>query len=184
MDFTFEKNVGQIVLTADEIAKGISDTAALVSEEYTDKNLLIVGVLKGSFVFIADFIRAMTIPCTVDFMRVSSYGDGDRPSDLHILLDTYDDFSGYDVLVLEDIIDTGRTLRTLNEMFLKRNPRSLRVITLIDKPSRREVEYTPDTAIFTIPDLFIIGYGLDYNEFGRNLPFIAEFISAKEVINE
>jgi hypoxanthine phosphoribosyltransferase len=184
MDFTFEKNVGQIVITADEIAKGIIDTAARVSDEYRGKNLLIIGVLKGSFVFIADFIRAMTIPCTVDFMRVSSYGSGDRPSDLHILLDTYEDFSGYDVLVLEDIIDTGRTLKALREMFLPRNPRSLRVITLIDKPSRREVEYKPDTAIFTIPDLFIIGYGLDFNEFGRNLPYIAEFISAKEVTHE
>jgi hypoxanthine phosphoribosyltransferase len=184
MDFTFERNVGQQVISADDIAKKVTETAALVSEEYKGKNLLIIGVLKGSFVFIADFIRAMTIPCTVDFMRISSYGSGDRPSDLHILLDTYEDFSGFDVLVLEDIIDTGRTLKALSEMFLPRNPRSLRVITLVDKPSRREVDYHPDTAIFTIPDLFIIGYGLDYNEFGRNLPYIAEFISAKEVINE
>jgi hypoxanthine phosphoribosyltransferase len=184
MDFTFEKNIGKTVVTEDEISQKIAETAAIVSEEYKDKNLLVVGILKGSFIFIADFIRAMTIPCKLDFMRVSSYTDGDRPNELHILLDTYKDFSGYDVLVLEDIIDTGHTLHTLREQFLLRNPRSLRIITLIDKPSRREVDCTPDTAIFTIPDLFIVGYGLDYNEFGRNLPFIAEFISAKEVTNE
>jgi hypoxanthine phosphoribosyltransferase len=181
MNYSFEKNIGSVVINEQEIAGKIKEAAAAVSLEYRDKNLLIIGVLKGSFVFIADFIRAMSIPCGLDFMRVGSYGNKDRPGELIYYLDTYDDLSGFDVLVLEDIIDTGRTLKSIREHLSARNPKSLKIITMVDKPSRREVECTPDTALFTVPDLFIVGYGLDYNEFGRNLPYIAEFVSAKEV---
>jgi hypoxanthine phosphoribosyltransferase len=184
MGYDYKNNVGRAVISQDEIKARIKTAAAAVSKEYAGKNLLILGILKGSFIFIADFIREMDILAEVDFMRVKSYFDSDRPSDLKILMDTRSDLSEYDVLILEDIIDTGRTLREVSKLIRERSPKSLRVITLIDKPSRREVEFEPDTALFTIPDVFIIGYGLDYNEFGRNLPYIAEFIEAKEVINE
>jgi hypoxanthine phosphoribosyltransferase len=110
-------------------------------------------------------------------MRVKSYFDSDRPEALQILSDTSVDLSGYDVLLLEDIIDTGHTLAALLKILKARNPKSLKVITLLDKPSRRETDVSADIAVFTVPDVFIVGYGLDYNEFGRNLPFIAEFIS-------
>jgi hypoxanthine phosphoribosyltransferase len=184
MGYDFQNNVGRTVISKKEIQTRIKSAAAAVSEEYKDKNLLILGILKGSFVFIADFIREIEIPAEVDFMRVKSYFNSDRPSDLQIISDTKTDLTGYDVLILEDIVDTGRTLLEVSKLIRQRSPKSLKVITLVDKPSRREVDFNPDTSLFTIPDVFIIGYGLDYNEFGRNLPFIAEFITAKEVINE
>jgi hypoxanthine phosphoribosyltransferase len=184
MKYNFEQNVGRVVISEEEIKTAIKRSAAEVSAEYAGKNLLVLGILKGSFVFIADFLRELTIPAEVDFMRVKSYFDSDRPSDLQILMDTRADLTGLDVLILEDITDTGRTLNAVSKLIKSRSPNSLKIITLVDKPSRREVDFNPDRSLITIPDVFIIGYGLDYNEFGRNLPYIAEFITLKEVINE
>jgi hypoxanthine phosphoribosyltransferase len=184
MKYDFQNNVGRTVVSEEEIKTRIKSVAADISKEYAGKNLLILGILKGSFIFIADFIRELSIPVTVDFMRVKSYYANDRRSDLQILANTNAAISDFDVLILEDITDTGNTLLEVTKQIRGRSPKSLRVITLIDKPSRREVEFTPDISLFTIPDVFIIGYGLDYDEFGRNLPYIAEFTAQKEVINE
>ncbi len=155
------------------IAKQISDSAARISQEYKGKPLLFVSVLKGAFVFMADYIRGVDIPCEMAFMAAESYGDSTISSgNVRITLDIALDLSGYHVIILEDIIDTGRTLKKIYEIIKSRNPLSLRVITLLDKPSRRTVDFTADESLFTIPDLFVVGYGLDYAEKYRNLRYI------------
>ncbi|MPN26476.1 Hypoxanthine-guanine phosphoribosyltransferase [bioreactor metagenome] len=132
-----------------------------------------VSVLKGSVVFMADLMRAVNIPCRIDFMAVSSYGSGTKSSGV-VKIDKDLDLSleGYDVLIVEDILDSGKTLSYILELFRSRNPRSLKICTLFDKPSRRQVDIVPDYKGSDVPDEFIVGYGLDYNEKYRNLPFV------------
>ena len=163
----------KILISAEQIAGRIKETAAVIDEEYKDKKVLLVSVLKGAFIFLADFARALTIPCEIGFMAAQSYGDSTvSGGEVRITLDLSQDISDYDVILVEDIIDTGNTLYKLKEMLLARNPRSFRIITLLDKPSRRTSPIEADMTLFTIEDKFVIGYGLDYAEKYRNLPDI------------
>ena len=135
-----------------------------------------VSVLKGAFVFMADLCRAVTVPCEIGFMCAKSYYQGTTSSGVvQITMDLDQDVSKYHVVIVEDIVDTGRTLFDIVKLLKSRNPLSLRVVTLLDKPSRRLVDYNPEISLFTIPDHFAIGYGLDCGEYFRNLPYIAEY---------
>ena len=145
-----------------------------ISEDYKDKNLLLVCILKGSVLFMADLMRAVTIPCKIDFMCVSSYGNGtdNNSSEINIIKDIDDNLEGFDVLLVEDILDSGRTLNCVKSVLQARNPESIRICTLLDKPERRVVDIKADYSGAEVPDAFVVGYGLDYAEVYRNLPFI------------
>lgn len=163
------------LISAEELQKKIKEAGKIISREYAGKPLLLVCILKGSFMFLADLCRAIEIPCEVAFMSASSYGDSTVSSgNVKIKLDLDRDISKYHVIIAEDIIDTGRTLTSICEMLRERNPLSLSVYTLLDKPSRRLTDLKADYSLFTIPDLFVVGYGLDCAEKFRNLPYIAE----------
>ena len=144
-----------------------------ISEDYKGKNLLMVSVLKGSVVFMADLMRAITIPCNIDFMSVSSYGSGVKTSGVvKIIKDLDINLEGKDLLLVEDILDSGMTLHYIRDMLNQRNPRSIRLCTLFDKPERRTVDIAADYFGAVVPDAFIVGYGLDYDEKYRNLPYV------------
>ena len=150
--------------------KGLGDT---ISADYKDKDLVLVGLLKGSVVFISDLMRAITIPCDIDFMDVSSYGSSTVSSGVvNIIKDLNDSIEGRDVLIVEDILDSGRTLSKVVNILKERSPASIKVCTFLDKPEGRQVEFEADYVGCIIPDEFVIGYGLDYNECYRNLPFV------------
>ena len=170
------KNIKRVLFTEEEIKARIAEVAKEVSAEYAGKPLLLVSILNGAFIFMADFCRALTIPCEVAFMCAKSYyGTTESSGNVTITKDITQDISGYHVIIVEDIIDTGRTLAAVAELLKKRRPLSLEVITLLDKPSRRVVDFKADRSLFTIPDYFAIGYGLDCGEKYRNLPYIAEY---------
>lgn len=178
MDFNaveFKSKIKSVVISEEEIKRKIREVGRWISDEYKDKPLLIISILKGSFVFASDLIRAIDIPCEVAFMVAKSYSGSTSCGEVKISLDVEQDLSKYHVIIAEDIIDTGRTLSLVVEKLKERNPLSLKVITLLDKPDRRVVKMDADISLFTIPDLFIIGYGLDYNDAYRNLPYVAEY---------
>lgn len=153
-----------------EIVRGLGER---ISKDYEGKNLLVVSVLKGSFVFMADLTRAITIPCRIDFMAVSSYGVGTRSSGVVKITKDLDlPLAGYDLLVVEDILDSGVTLNYIRELLQSRGPESIRICTLFDKPERRTAPIKADYVGTLVPDEFIVGYGLDYNETYRNLPYV------------
>ncbi|MBE6746206.1 MAG: hypoxanthine phosphoribosyltransferase [Ruminococcaceae bacterium] len=162
------------VLYDEETLKEIcNNLGKQISEDYKDKNLLLVSVLKGSVMFMADLMRSITIPCRIDFMAVSSYGSGTESSGIvKIKKDLDINLSGYDLLLVEDILDSGKTLYNLRSVLGLRNPKSIRICTLLDKPERREADIVPDYVGAVVPDEFVVGYGLDYDEKYRNLPFI------------
>ena len=169
-------NIKEILFTREQIRDKIAEAARSLAEEYKDKDPVIVCTLKGAFIFCADLIREMDIPCTVDFISASSYGD-DTVSSGNVMIkkDLDTDIKGRHVLIIEDIIDSGNTLYKLKEILLKRNPASLKICTLLDKPSRRTADINPDVRLFTIPDRFVIGYGMDVAEKYRQLPYIGIF---------
>lgn len=170
------RRVKRVVISSEEIKDKVKEAGALISREYEGKPLLIVSVLKGAFVFMADLCREITIPCEVGFMCAESYFAGTESSGkVNITLDLKQDISKYHVVIAEDIIDSGRTLSEIVNILKARNPLSLKVVTLLDKPERRTVDFNADYSLFTIPDLFVIGYGLDCGEYYRNLPYIAEY---------
>lgn len=163
----------RVLLTQEEIREKVKQLAEAVSWDYRDKKPLLVCVLKGAVVFLADFMRLLSIPVEIDFMAVSSYGHSTTSSGVvRILKDLDSSIEHKDVIILEDIIDSGLTLSYLRENLLSRNPRSLKIVTLLDKPERRVTDIEPDYCGFRIPDEFVVGYGLDYNEKYRNLPDI------------
>lgn len=146
---------------------------AQISRDYEGKNLLLVGLLKGSVVFMSDLMRAITVDAGIDFMSVSSYGKGSKTSGVvKIIKDLQEDIAHYDVLIVEDILDSGMTLSYITQLLQARGPKSIRLCTLLDKPERHKVDVHIDYLGFTIPDEFIVGYGLDYAERYRNLPYI------------
>lgn len=166
-------DISKVLYSEKEIAEIVSELGAKISEDYKDKNLLMVSVLKGSVVFMSDLMRSVTIPCEIDFMSVSSYGDKTKSSGtVRILKDLDRDIANYDVLLVEDILDSGKTLNYLMDLLYARNPASIRICTLFDKPDRREVDIYADYKGLLVPDEFIVGYGLDYSEKYRNLPYI------------
>ncbi len=172
----YQKRIKKILITEEEIQQAVSKEGSEISSSYNGEPILLVSILKGAFVFMADLCRAITVPCEIGFMAAKSYFDSTvASSDVEITLDLSQDISKYHVIIVEDIIDTGRTLKEVVGILKNRNPLSLRVVTLLDKPSRRKVKFEADQALFTIDDLFVIGYGLDCGEYFRNLPYIAEF---------
>lgn len=172
----FHSKIKRIIISEQEIAKAVKEAGEKISRSYDGRPILLVSILKGSFVFLSDLCRAITVPCEVGFMCAKSYYEGTVSTGVvKITMDLEQDISNYHVIIVEDIIDTGRTLNDVVKMLKARNPLSLRVVTLLDKPSRRIVDFKADMALFTIPDHFIIGYGLDCGEYYRNLPYIAEF---------
>lgn len=170
------RRVKRVIISEQEIKDKIKEAGALISREYEGKPLLIVSILKGAFVFMADLCREITIPCKMGFMCAESYFAGTESSGkVNITLDLKQDISKYHVIIAEDIIDSGRTLSEIVNILKARDPLSLKVVTLLDKPERRTVDFNADYSLFTIPDLFVIGYGLDCGEYYRNLPYIAEY---------
>lgn len=167
-----KNDIERVLLTQEEIAAKVQELGAQISRDYEGKNLLLVSVLKGSVVFMADLMRAIDIPCRIDFMAASSYGAGTIHKSLKIIKDLDIDLAGYDLLLVEDILDSGRTLYNLRELLQTRGPRSIHIAALLDKPERREVDIHSDYCCFNIPDRFVVGYGLDYDEKYRNLPYI------------
>ncbi len=171
-----ERDCKSILLSPEEIDRLTSRLAQQIEETYKDssKRLIMVVILKGSMPFAADLMRKINLPIQLEFMKVSSYGAGTKASgEIRIHLDlTRENLENYDLLVVEDIVDSGRTLSRLTQLLSNRNANSVRTCTLLDKPSRREVDYTPDFCGMQIPDEFVVGYGLDYAENYRNLPYI------------
>lgn len=166
-------DIESVLFSEERLAEIVQTMGKRISEDYKDKNLLMVSVLKGSVVFMADLMRAITIPCSIDFMSVSSYGSGTKTSGVvKITKDLDINLAGYDVLVVEDILDSGLTLSYILELLQSRGPKSIRLCTLFDKPDRRTANIKADYAGTVVPDEFIVGYGLDYDEKYRNLPFV------------
>lgn len=162
-----------ILISESELSKKVSELGQKISDDYRDKKLLMVSVLKGSIMFMADLMRAVDIPLRVDFMSVSSYGSGTKTSGVvKIIKDLDIPIEGYDLLIVEDILDSGETLGYLKSILEKRNPKSVAIATLLDKPGRRRVDIKADYIGFEIPDEFVVGYGLDYDERYRNLPYV------------
>jgi len=169
-------DVEKILISEEAIEETVKRISAQIDEDYKNsgKKLLLLCILKGSVVFMGDLMKHITLPVEIDFMKVSSYGSSTKTNgNINILLDLYrKDMNQTDILIIEDIIDSGRTLSYLVEYLKLKGAHSVRTCTLLDKPSRREVEFTPDYVGFEVPDEFVIGYGLDYNEVYRNLPYI------------
>lgn len=172
----YNSKIKRIIITEEEIKSEIKKAAKQIDALYDGSPILLVSVLKGAFIFLADLARAVTVPCEIGFMCAKSYYNGTESSGVvNITMDLDQDVSEYHLVIVEDIIDTGRTLSSLVKLLGSRNPRSLSLVTLLDKPSRRTVELNADISLFTIPDYFVIGYGLDCGEYYRNLPYIAEY---------
>jgi hypoxanthine phosphoribosyltransferase len=168
------RGVSKVLIEEDAVATRVAELGAEVSGDYAGKDLLLVGVLKGAVFFMADLMRQLTIPCEVDFMAISSYGAStDSSGVVRILKDLDINIEGRDVLVVEDIIDSGLTLSYLMRMLESRNPASLEVCALLTKPARREIDVPVRYTGFEIPNEFVIGYGLDFGERYRNLPYVA-----------
>lgn len=168
------ENIQNILLTEQQLQKKVEELGAKISADYQGKKLLMVSVLKGSVVFMADLMRHVTIPCEIDFMSVKSYGNDTKSSgEVRITKDLDRRIEGYDLLIVEDILDSGRTLSYLRQVLFARHPASIRICTLLDKPDRREAkDVAADYVGFVIPDAFVVGYGLDYAEKYRNLPYV------------
>ena len=169
-----EKDILKVLLTEEQIKARIKEMGEEISREYADKNPVVVGVLKGVVVFYSDMIREIKIPCQMDFMCVSSYHGTESTGRTMISKDIASDIYGRHVLILEDIFDTGNSLEFITNHLMNKKPASLKICTLLDKPERRKegVTVSCDWVGFTIPNEFVVGYGLDYNEYYRNLPFI------------
>ena len=168
-----DDDISAILVDEETIQRRISELGAAISEAYAGKDLVLVSVLKGSIIFMADLVRAITVPHEIDFMATSSYGAATSSSGVvRILKDLNVSIQGRNVLVVEDIIDSGHTLTYLLRLLTERQPASLRIVTLLDKPERRAVHIDVDWVGFSIPNEFVVGYGLDYNELYRNLPYI------------
>jgi len=167
------KDIKTVLADEKQIQDRIDELGARISADYAGKEPLFVGVLKGCFMFMADLVRACEVNCTVDFMVVSSYGAGTSSTGaVKIVKDLSEDIEGRDVIIVEDILDSGNTLSYLKRYLSGRNPASIRIVTLLDKPDRRTADVKADYIGFTIPDAFVVGYGLDYDQRYRNLPFI------------
>ena len=172
----FNARIKEVLITEEEIRAAIKKAGEYIDSLYDGQPILLVSILKGAFVFMADVCRAVSVPSEVGFMCAKSYYEGTKSSGVvKITMDLDRDISGYHVVILEDIIDTGRTLNDIVKVLKARNPLSLHVVTLLDKPSRRVVDFKADVSLFTIPDHFVIGYGLDCAEKYRGLPYVAVY---------
>ena len=169
-----EKDLAKVLITREQLQDRIAELGAAISRDYAGKDLLLLCILKGGVLFLSDLVRAIHIPHAIDFMAISSYGGTHTESSgvVRIIMDLNANIANRNVLIVEDIIDTGRTLTYITELLKTRNPTSVKICTLLNKPSRREVDVPLDYIGFDIPNEFVVGYGLDYNEIYRNLPFI------------
>ena len=168
-----QDDVKKVLLSEEELHAKVAEMGAQVTQDYEGKNLLLVTVLKGAVIFLSDLMREIKQPAEIDFMVVSSYGSGVKSSGVvKIVKDLDINLEGKDILIVEDILDSGMTLDYIKNILQDRNPASIRICTLLDKPARRKVDLQADYVGFTIPDEFVIGYGLDYDEKYRNLPYI------------
>lgn len=176
-------DIERILISEEELKGRVKQLGKQISVDYAEKQLLMISVLKGSIVFMADLMRHITVESRIDFMAVSSYGNQAKTTGVvRILKDLDLNLEGYDLLIVEDILDSGKTLHYIINILKERNPKSIRVCTLFDKPARREENIVPSYVGFQIPDEFIVGYGLDYAEKYRNLPYIG--VLKSHVYNE
>ena len=167
------QDIETILLDKDVLANRIQELGQEISKDYAGEEVLLVGILKGASVFLSDLIRQISLPTYIDYMVVSSYGNSAETSGVvRIIKDLEDNIEGKNIIIVEDIIDTGLTLAYLKQNLLSRHPKSLKICTLLDKPARREKEINIDYKGFEVPDEFIVGYGIDYAEKYRNLPFV------------
>ena len=167
-----EERVKGVLVSEEEAKEIVERLGKQISKDYEGKNLVLVSVLKGAVVFMADLMRAIDIPLSIDFMVVSSYNKTESTGTVKIIKDLDTDLTGKDILIVEDILDTGRTLASLMEILKMRNPASLKICTFLDKPDRRISQITAQYTGKVIPDEFVVGYGLDYDEAYRNLPYV------------
>ena len=168
-----EKDIQEILFSQEQLKARVAEIARQIELDYAGQEIMLISVLRGSFIFMADLCRAIDLPCTLDFMAVSSYGKGTTSSgQVQITKDLSEDISGRHVIVVEDILDSGNTLSYLLKILEHRHPASIRLCTLLDKPERRKKPVQVHYSGFTIPDAFVVGYGLDYAEHYRNLPYI------------
>lgn len=168
-----KEDLQEILFTEEALQEKVREFGRILSEEYKDRFPLVVGILKGALPFMADLIKRINVPLEIDFMDVSSYGNSTVSSgEVKILKDLNTSVEGRDILIVEDIIDSGLTLHYLVELFKYRKAKSIKIVTLLDKPSGRKVNIVPDLTGFSVPDAFLVGYGLDYAEKYRNLPYI------------
>ncbi|MEI2266372.1 hypoxanthine phosphoribosyltransferase [Erwinia sp. CGal63] len=177
------KHTVEVMISEQEIAKRIAELGRQITEDYRDSGseMVLVGLLRGSFMFMADLCRKIEVSHEVDFMTASSYGSGmSTTRDVKILKDLDEDIRGKDVLIVEDIIDSGNTLSKVREILRLREPKSLAICTLLDKPERREVEVPVEYVGFTIPDKFVVGYGIDYAQRYRHLPYVGHVVMLEE----
>ena len=166
------KNLSEILLTREQIEKRIKEIASEITRDYEGKDIFLIGILKGCFVFLSDLIKNIKLDTNIDFMMVSSYEGRQSSGIVRILLDLRQPIEGKDVILVEDIVDTGLTINYLLKTLKTRKPKSIEVCTLLNKPSCRKVNVTLKYVGFDIPNKFVVGYGLDYNEYYRNLPYI------------
>lgn len=168
-----KEDILKVLMTEKELDAKVKELGKRITEDYKGKNLMMVSVLKGSVAFMADLMRAVEIPCEIDFMSVSSYGNGVKTSGVvKIIKDLDINLEGRDLLIVEDILDSGMTLSYIKSILLERKPSSIKICTLLDKPERRQADVYADYVGFQVPDEFVVGYGLDYDEKYRNLPYI------------
>lgn len=171
-----QAHIRRVMISAEEIQAEVQRAGKWINQQYAGKPLLLVSILKGAFVFLADLCRTVEIPCEIGFLGAQSYyGGTNSTGSVRLTMDLAQDISQYHVVIVEDIIDTGRTLQLVIKRLLARRPLSLRIVTLLDKPARRTADLSADLSLFTIPDVFVVGYGLDCGEIYRNLPYIAEY---------
>lgn len=167
-----KNDIESVLISEEELKQKVSEIAKQISKDYAGRTPIFVGVLKGCFIFMADLMRYVDIHCTMDFMSVSSYKGTSSTGAVKINKDLSEDIEGKDVIIVEDILDSGVTLSYLKKYLQVRNPASISIATLMDKPSRRKADIKADYYCFEVPDAFVVGYGLDYNEKYRNLPYI------------
>ena len=167
------KETIRVLLSEEEVDRRIKEVADQINRDYAGKEVHLICVLKGGVFFMCELAKRITVPVSLDFMSVSSYGDDTKSSGVvRIVKDLDQPLEGKDVLIVEDIIDSGSTLKMICEMFHERKPASIKICTLLDKPTGRKVELKPDYTCFTVPPAFVVGFGLDYEDYYRNLPFV------------
>lgn len=165
-----------ILFSREEVTRRIEELGKEISKDYDGEDIVAVSLLRGSFIFTSDLVREITIPVNVDFMTTSSYGHGEvSTGKVKIIQDIRTDIEGKNVIIMDDIMDSGHTMLNVIEILKSKNPKTIKTCVMLDKPSRREVDLSPDYVGFTIEDLFVLGYGLNYGDFYRNIPYIGTF---------
>ena len=165
-----------VLLTKEEIAEKVKELGARITADFEGKDVMLIGVLKGSFIFMADLVRAIDLPIQMDFISAKSYFGTTSTGVVDVKLDTHLEFAGKTIMLVEDILDTGKTLSVLKQMLMSRGAAEVKIATFLDKPARRTIDIKADYCCYTIEDRFVVGYGLDYNEEYRNLDYLGEVI--------